>query len=115
MNKRILKTISFTLQGLYSVACIVNVLLCILYRFNFDTSFGRKYAYFALDVTGILTLILIPVILISLILNILAMPEKEKKKKERFYWFFWIICSPCVYIISFIVSATLLVAMTGGV
>lgn len=112
MNKRILKTISFTLQGLYSVACIVNVLLCILYRFNFDTSFGRKYAYFALDVMGILTLILIPVILISLILNILAMPGKEVKKKGRFCW---IICSPSLYIISFIVSGALLVVMTGGI
>lgn len=110
MNKRILKTISFTIQGLYSIVCIVNILICILYRFNYDTSFGGKCAYFALDVMGISALILIPAILISLILNILAIPEKEK-----LHWFFWIICSPCVYIMSFIVSGTLFVAMTGGV
>lgn len=112
MNKRIKKTISFTLQGLYSIMCMANVLLCILYRFNFDTSFGSKCAYFALDVMGISALILIPVILISLILNILAMPRKEVKEKGRFCW---IVCSPCLYIISFIVSGTFLVVMTGGV
>lgn len=41
------------------MSCIFDVILCMIYRKSFDTDIGRKCAYIALDLTGIILLFLL--------------------------------------------------------
>lgn len=111
--KRYLKISSFILQGIYSAFCVLDIVLCLTYQHYFDTSMGRKCAYWALDLTSIL--FFVPIIPISLVINILAMPLRQLEPIGRKRWLIWTIISSVVYMIFYIITICVFVATTGGV
>ena len=50
MEKR-LKIASFVIQGLYSLVCVADILLCLLYRVHWDTVWGGMLADIAMHLT----------------------------------------------------------------
>lgn len=113
MRKKYLKISSFILQGIYSAFCIFDIIICLIYYYNFDTYLGRKCAYFALDLTGIL--FLIPAMPVGIILNLLAMPPTQPDKAERKRWMIWTIISPGIYLTFYVATVCIFIAVTGGV
>jgi len=113
MTKKYLRLSSFAVQGIYSILCILDVIICLIYKQNFDTALGSKCAYWALDLTGIL--IMLPALPIGIILNILAMPPKQIETTNRKRWIIWMIISPCLYLLFFFFAVCVFVATTGGV
>ena len=111
--KKYLKISSFILQGVYSAFCVLDIILCFIYYYNFDTSFGRECAHLALDLSCIL--FFIPAMPIGIILNILAMPPKQLEQTERKRWIIWMIISPGIYLVVYFVAVCIFVATTGGV
>lgn len=113
MNKKVFKVLSFTLQGIYVAFCILDIILCFVYRYNFDTSFGSKCAYFVLELTCILAIV--PAMPLGILLNVLAMPEKQLENEGRIRWIIWTICSPILYILFCLGAMITMVVTTGGV
>jgi len=111
--KRYLKISSFILQGIYSAFCVLDIILCFIYHYNFNTSFGGECAHLALDISCIL--FFIPAMPIGILLNILAMPSKQSEQTERKRWIIWTIISPGIYLIFYLSAVCIFVAITGGV
>ncbi|MBQ8638043.1 MAG: hypothetical protein IJ468_02615 [Lachnospiraceae bacterium] len=110
--KKKLRISSFVLQGIYTVFCILDIMICLLYYFNFDHSLGRQCADFVLDLTGNLFLIAMPV---GILLNLLARPPKQPDKTPRRRWILWTIISSCIYLIFGLAALLIFVVTTGGV
>lgn len=113
MTKKYLRLLSFAVQGIYNILCILDVILCLIYKYNFDTTLGSKCAYWALDLTGIL--FLLPVLPIGIIINILAIPTKQTETTNRNCWIIWTIISPCLYLLFYFSAVCVFVATTGGI
>lgn len=111
MPKKYMKISSFILQGIYSAFCVLDMIICFVYKYNFDNALGTKCASLALDLTGIL--FLLPALPIGIILNILAMPPKQTEGRKR--WIIWTIISPCLYLIVYFTAVCVFIAITGGV
>lgn len=110
MTDKRLKIASFVTQGLYSLACVADIALCLLYRVYWDTASGRMLA----DVAGYLAgaLILLPVLPALLAINVnLAVRDRE----HRGWWIAWTIISAVLYGVSFLAAAVVFVYSTGGV
>ena len=115
MNKRIPRITSLIFQGAFSLVCILNIILCTIYRQNFDTDFGRRCAYIALDLTFILFLFLFIALPTSLLLNIIARFPNDEPQKKRRLWKLWTVLSPAFYVILWFVSLGVFISSTGGV
>ena len=110
-----LKLVSFITQGVYSFLCVLNIIIGILYFYNFDTAFGKTCSDVVLALSSVLFLELIPFVLISVISYLFARPDKKAEKKERVAWITWMIASPCLYFICFFISIVVAIMLTGGV
>ena len=115
MDKKNLKLALVIMKVIYICLCIFNIVIAIIYHYNFDTIWGSKCAYITLNLTGILFLVLLPFVLITLVFHILQRPKKDAGKKVHIAWVLGIIGSIFLFIISFTVSLGVMVAMTGGV
>ena len=115
MNKRIPRITSLIFQGAFSLVCILNIILCTIYRQNFDTDFGRRCAFIALDLTFILFLFLLIALPTSLLLNIIARFPNDEPQKKRRLWKLWTVLSPAFYVILWLVSLGIFISYTGGV
>jgi len=113
MKKSKLEIASLILLGLYCAFCFINIVVCILYKNNFDNNFGTACAYLALDLTGILSFV--PAMPIGVIFNIMALHKRRSRGIPRKGWLIWTIFSPLIYIVSWIISVCIFVAITGGV
>ncbi len=111
-NKR-LEISSLIIQSIYSILCLIDIVLCLVYRSNYDSSIGRTLAYFVLDFTGVL--FVLPAMLIGTILNFCALRKRRLDGMPRKGWIIWTILSPVVYIVCFLVALMVFVATTGGV
>ena len=115
MRKRISINISLVIQGVFSFACIADVVLCMIYRQAFDTDFGIRCAYIALDLTGFILLFLLISLPTSLVLNIGALLRNNKTQRNRLLWILWAVLSPIIYLLFWITSLCFFVDSTGGV
>ena len=115
MNKRAPRITSLIFQGAFSLVCILNIILCTIYRQNFDTDFGRRCADIALDLTFILFLFLLIALPTSLLLNIIARFPNDEPQKKRRLWKLWTVLSPAFYVILWCVSLGVFISSTGGV
>ena len=111
MDKRRLTSLS--LQGLYLVIFIAEIVICIIYRNSFDAEAGRMLAEIALHLMGIL--FLVPAMPISLILNIFILLNSKSDSVQRKKWLSWTIVSPILYVCLSLVACCVFVATTGGV
>lgn len=112
MKKKHIKIASFIIQSVYCAACIFDVVLCLVYRSNFETSLGSDCARWALDLTG--ALFFVPAMPVSLILNILAMPSGQAEQMRK-RWQVWTLFSPVVYALFYFVAVCIFIATTGGI
>ncbi len=110
MTDKRLKTASFILQGLYSLACVADIVLCLLYRVHWEADSGRMLA----DTAGHLTswLALLPVLPALLALNICL---AVRNKKHRGRWIAWMVLSAMLCVASFVAAGVMFVSSTGGV
>ena len=109
-----MRLVNLLVQGIYSLICLLEVILCIVYQIM-----G------AVKGDGLLFLMLLPVlpmgaILIifpmSLICNIrLVISDFKEKSHYRVFWLIWTFLSPILYITCFWFAAGLFVGVTGGV
>ena len=113
MKKKHWKKISWILHSLYGIVCVFEIILCVLYRNNFDTSFGAACADLVLKLNGIL--FFVPALPIGFILNLLAMPPQQSEPKERRRWLIWTIASPAVCLMIYFIAVCILVVTTGGI
>ena len=112
INKR-LRTISVVIQILYTVACLTDIVICLLYLGSYDTAFGRACADLALDFTC--ALFLIPALPVSLVLNICARSENKEEHPRVDRWLLWTVLSPVAYVASFVIALGIFISITGGV
>lgn len=113
-SKKAFNITSIVAHSLYFTWCIAGIVICILYRCNYDSNFGTKCAYLALDVCGWAIIFLILVIPFLLIMNISSVRYAEGKK-ERVIWIVISVVSPFVIALSGITTGLVLVGTTGGV
>ena len=111
--KRYFRISSFILQCLYSVFCVLDIIICLVYYHSFDTVLGDNCAQLALRLTGIL--FFVPVMPVGIILNILAIPPRQPEGKDRKRWITWTILSPVLYLLFYFLVICVFVATTGGV
>lgn len=102
-------------QGIFSSACVLDVIICLIYTQTFDTDIGSKCAYIALDLTGFTLLFPIVGLPISLVLNIISLCLNNDPRKKRLLWLLWTVFSPILYAFFWLVSIIVFVASTGGV
>ena len=86
-----------------------------IYRKSFDTDIGRKCAYIALDLTGIILLFFVIALPTSFVLNIIALYQNDEPQKKRRSWKLWAVLSPVFYVIFWLISLGVFVVSTGGV
>ena len=110
VKNKLLKIISFGFQGLYTLACVVMMILSGVFHNSLGTSLARKLLDVLLSMS--VWLCFIPAMPVSLILNILAFPKGEGNR-EKTHWLIWIISSPVLYIAVFVVSVTVFLSSTG--
>ncbi|MBQ9133146.1 MAG: hypothetical protein IJX64_01290 [Clostridia bacterium] len=113
MKNKKLEIVSLILPCVYGILCMVDIVLCLVYRSNYDSSIGRVLAYFVLDFTGIL--FVLPAMPIGLVLNICALRKRRLEGMPDKGWMIWTILSPIVYIVCFLTAGVVFVATTGGV
>ena len=113
-NKR-LETASLCVQGIYSGLCVTDMVLCLTYVLNWDNELGRRCADIALGATVHLFFLLIPVVLLSTILNLCALRERKLAQVPRGGWLVWTILCPAVYAVFWAAAGCVFVASTGGV
>ena len=115
MTKPQIKSISLIIQGIYSVFCLFEIILCLVYRGSHDTEIGSVCAEMALHLIFFLFLFLLFAMPISFTLNILARPHKEDSRSRCVGWLSWIIVSPILYIILWTISLGVWISITGGI
>ena len=115
MIRRISGCLSLVLQGVFSLACILEVILCMIYRNNYKTDFGRSCAYIALDLTGYILLFLVIALPLSFVLNVIALYHNEQLQKKCCFWKLWIVISLVLFVLFWIISVVVFVNSTGGV
>ena len=80
MRKQRIKTISFIIQGAYTLICFSEIVLCLIYKGAYDAAIGRISAEILLHLTFISFLLLLIMLPMSLVLNILAGPQNESRR-----------------------------------
>ena len=113
MKNKKLEISSFAVQCTYGILCLTDIILCLVYRSNYDRSYGRTLAYFVLDYTGIL--FVLPAMPVGVILNLCALRKRRLDGRSCKGWLIWTILSPVVYIVCFLAAEIVFVATTGGV
>ena len=113
MKNKKLEISSLIVQGIYGILCLIDIVLCLVYQSNYDSSIGRTLAYFVLDFTGVL--FVLPAMPIGIILNICTLDKRRSNGAPCKGWMIWAILSPVVYIVCFFAAAIVFVATTGGV
>ena len=109
-TKSTLKIASFVIQGLYTLACIIMMVLSGIFHNSLSTDIALELLDVLLSMA--VWLCFIPAMPVSLILNILAFPKGEGNR-EKTHWLIWIISSPVLYIAVFVVSVTVFLSSTG--
>ena len=105
---------SIIIQGVYCVACLLNIVICLVYKSAYTTEIGRLCADIALPLTGILSII--PAMPISFIFNLCAKPRKESNTPRcNRLWITWTVLSPILYIVIWVTMVCVFVYATGGV
>lgn len=113
MKIKKLEITSLILQSIYGILCLLDIVLCLVYWINYDSSIGHTLAYFVLDFTGVL--FVLPAMLIGTILNFCALRKRRLEGMPHKGWVIWTILSPVVYIVCFLAALMVFVATTGGV
>ena len=111
-NKRI-EISSLIVQCIYGILCLIDIILCLVYRGNYGSSYGRTLAYFVLDYTCVL--FFLPAMPVGIILNLCALSKRRLEGQSRKGWLAWTILSPVVFIACFLAAEMVFVATTGGV
>ena len=109
-NKWILS--SAIIQGVYSVFCLLNIALCLIYKGTHATEMGSLCASIALNLTGILSIV--PAMPISLFFHICARPQTDNALIRR-RWLTQTVFSPILYVILWGIMIIVFVATTGGI
>ena len=112
--KKAVNIISISVHSLYFLWCIAGIIICVIYRYNYSTDFGRSCAYLALDVYMWAVVSLILVVPILLTVNILS-SVFSKTKKERIVWIVVSSVSPIALVIFALIAIVVFVGTTGGV
>ena len=113
MKNKSLEISSLIVQSIYGILCLIDIVLCLVYRSNYDSSIGHTLAYFVLDFTGVL--FVLPALLIGMILNFCALRKRRLEGMPRKAWMIWTILSPAVYIVCFLAALMVFIGTTGGV
>ena len=113
MKNKKLEISSLVVQIIYGILCLIDIVLCLVYRSSYDSSIGRTLAYFVLDFTCVL--FVLPAMPIGIILNICTLRKRRSNGVPRKGWMIWTILSPVVYIVCFFAAIMVFVATTGGV
>ena len=113
MRNKKLEISSLTLQSIYGILCIIDIVLCLVYQSNYDSSMGRTLAYFLFDFTGLL--FFLPAMPIGIILNICTLRKRLLAGIPRTGWLVYTILSPFIYIGCFLVTVIVFVVTTGGI
>lgn len=102
---------SVILQIIYCISCVIAIAFLLLFRAFYDTEVGD----FCYNIGTIFTIITLftPLGLIGTILNWIAFFTSEMKNSKKAL--VWLILSPILIAMSWIISCTLLVELTGGV
>ena len=111
-NKKI-EISSLIVQCIYGILCLIDIILCLVYRGNYDSYYGRTLAYFVLDYTCVL--FFLPAMPAAAILNLCALRKRQLESQPRKGWLVWTILSPVVFIVCCLVAVGVFVATTGGV
>ncbi len=111
-NKKI-EIPSLIVQCMYGILCLIDIILCLVYRGNYDSSYGRTLAYFVLDYTCVL--FFLPAMPAGAILNLCALRKRRLEGQPYKGWLVWTILSPVVFIVCFLAAEMVFIATTGGV
>ena len=101
---------SIVLAGIYCAACIVDIVLCLIYRSRFETDFGRKCADWAMNLT--VFLLFVPVVPVSLAFSLTAKPAENREHRR---WLARTLISPAACLVLYGAAVCVFVAVTGGV
>lgn len=112
LTKKKLILISAVIQGIFSVACLFNIVICLIYQSVYNTEMGRLLAEIALHLPFIL--FIIPAMPVSIVLNICAKPKQENKTL-RVRWLTWTVLSPILYVVIYFIMLGVFISSTGGV
>ena len=115
MTNKAPKTISLIIQGIYSLCCLFHIIVSFIYNEFYDTEVGRLCADITLHLIFVLFLSVIPAMLISNVLNICARSRKKENNSRSGFWTFWIIISPILYIVFFVLTLGVWISVTGGI
>jgi len=103
------------IQGIYSISCLLEANLCLVYQSIDKAVYGDILMIFML-------LLLLPIASLfialpaSLILNIqLVIAKYKEKAHRRIFWLIWTFLSPILYFVCFWFAGGLFVTATGGV
>lgn len=114
MKKNLLKTHHFMIQAIYSAVCLVDVVICLLYR-NLDNAFVDDVLLFAMLLLLLPVVSAVIVVPVSIVHNIQQVILSYKGKlPRRHFQLMWTIFSPILYVACFSVTAYLFVSITGG-
>ena len=113
MKNRKLEIASLIVQCVYGILCLTDILVCLIYHNNYDSSYGYTLAYFALHFTCILGIL--PAMPIGILLNVCAHKKRKIECMPRKGWIIWSIVSPIIYIVFFLAALSCFVSTTGGV
>ena len=105
--------ISAIVQGVYSIVCLINVVLCLVYANAYHTESGRFCAELSLHLTFLL--FIIPAMPISTALNIGTMPSKKADPTRYTRRLLWTILSPILYVVTWLITLCVWMSTTGGV
>jgi len=111
-NKKI-EILSLTAQCIYGILCLIDIILCLVYRANYNSSYGRTLAHFVLNYTCVL--FFLPAMPVGVMLNLCALRKRRLDGHPRKGWFAWTILSPIVFIVCFLAALMVFVTTTGGV
>ena len=113
MKNKKLEIASLLVMFLYIILCVVDIVCCLVYRFNFESSFSYNLAYFVRDFTFFL--FFVPALPTGVVLSICAAFKEKPLSKPRKYWIIWTAVSPIIYIVFYCAVVVVFVFSTGGV
>ena len=110
MKNKLLKIISFGFQGLYTLACVVMMILSGVFHNSLGTDIALELLDVLLDMSA--WLLVIPAMPVGLLLNILAFPRGHAKEKTV-KWLIWTLVSPILYIAAYLIALSAFLSAAG--